>query len=248
MDSIPLHTDLSGLTDEQVIVQYSRHCALVERSFNCYSEWVLAAARECLAKTPGQNMVAAEAFESRFNAMRNYITSEEAGDSRMESFKLTGNSPLANAYKRCLNGLKAGFDLCDTESFPSVSSIEKAVSAYNRDKKKRDEAAKAKVELDAVVEQKTGYKIGTPEHEAAVEREIAARAAGNVVPLERMDGAANDDTIGDRISELAGVLESELRKMEAAGFTDEQLDAKVKQTIKVWEQALQNIIKKAANR
>lgn len=128
---------------------------------------------------PSKPMMAANAFTKHMEELAAWITSEDAGEDQWtkknghsSDFSLTGNSKVANAYKRTLNAMKLGGDLvgCDSphdggDELTTVSKCTKFATVRKAEVEKVNEQAQAIAELHQTIEEETGHKQGTPEHE-----------------------------------------------------------------------------------
>lgn len=175
---------------------------------------------------PKKPMLAAKAFEEYMMTLQQYITSEEAGEDRWiksnghsSDFSLTGNSNVANAYKRTYNAIKLGGDLVGLDSkfdygneLTTASRCMKFATKRNAQIKKDGEEKQAVEELHQLIEEELGLERGTAEHEA----EFAKRSM-TVVDSSGDSEPSSDSATHDVYSKMGQEYADKLRELAEAG-------------------------------
>lgn len=213
----------------------------------------------CKYNDPTKPMMAANAYESYMQGLATFIVSPSAGDDRWlkslghkQDFSLTGNSNIANAYKKTLNTIKLGGDLCGADSHHEYGNLLTTVSKceiFNRkrntEKKKMDEQAQAVEELHQLVEEQTGLKRGTPEHEEAFQK-----ASLQLVETVEEQEAAEDGRKKDIYDDFGQQFAENLRKLREAGESEQVIsdmaDAAISRIGKTIGRVLELLEKSAA--
>lgn len=216
--------DFAKVTDDKVGMgmasRYSKATAAVN---DAQTTWFHTVAVKF--NNPAKAMLAGQAFELHCMGLETYILSNEAGDDQWTKsnghkadFSLTGNNKVANAYKKLFAAMKLGGDLVGSDSkvsygneLTTVSKCEKFVTKRNAEVKKLGEEKQAVDELHQLIEEETGHKVGTPEHEEIFKE----RSLQLVASID--DAAKADDKDLDIYDEMGRKFAEALREVRDTG-------------------------------
>jgi hypothetical protein len=157
---------------------------------------------------PIQPITAAREFTATMQELAEYVVSVEAGADRWTKdngfradFSLTGNTVIANAYKRILGAMKLGGDLvCNDSKKGDIGNHLKNVglcAAFVAKQNKLDATAKedalAIQELHDFITESTGHAEGTPEHDEAFKKASVTKAVDNTSTTTVTPADAGDE-------------------------------------------------------
>ena len=212
-----VHDDIEG------IKMYSLFDRSSASAKNSLAEWLWGMAYEEQwekeVKSPVERcQTVSDNFTKRVQAACDYITSERAGEYRLEvaRAKLTGNSAIAGAYKKLNLAILNGADLREVRS---ASACQQFNTKVNKDNEADQLAIRRRkeAELDAIDE---GLEPGTEEFEKEVEAIIqeAIRLASEEIETNGSAPAAAAPK--DKFDLMGGEIADALRHLHALEMGD----------------------------
>jgi hypothetical protein len=155
-------------------------------------------------------------FTKRVEDACAWVVSEAAGQYRMAvgRCKLTGSNGIAGAYKKISQAILNGGDLNELRSASACQSFN---TQFNKDKAEEDTAKRRREEakLDA---EEAGFKPGTEEFDAEVERliEEMIKKATTQAANEGEGHSPDPKFVGDAFDLMGKEIAGVLRELEAA--------------------------------